>query len=57
MALWLKATLWIAVVLLPGGLLLVPVLLAFHRRNRGDRAPAEASGAAGAAGGAPARDE
>ncbi len=34
MALWVKAMLWIGLVLLPGGLLLAPVLYAFHRRDR-----------------------
>ncbi len=38
MALALKALLWIAIVLLPGGLLLVPVLLAFSRHERRARA-------------------
>lgn len=57
MALWLKATLWIAVVLLPGGLLLVPVLLAFHRRDRRDRARAVPAGTAGGAPAAPAERE
>jgi hypothetical protein len=31
---WLKTLLWLAVVLLPGGLLLLPVLYALHRRER-----------------------
>lgn len=40
MAVWVKAILWIAVVLLPGGLLLAPVVLAFHQRDRRARARA-----------------
>jgi hypothetical protein len=40
MALWLKALLWIAIVLLPGGLLLVPVAIAFRERERRGRAAA-----------------
>lgn len=34
MAIWVKALLWIGLVLLPGGLLLAPVLYAFHRGER-----------------------
>ena len=37
MGLWIKAFLWIAVVLLPGGILLVPVLVGFHERERRKR--------------------
>lgn len=38
---WLKTLLWLAVVLLPGGLLLLPVLYALHRRESeaGEGAP------------------
>jgi hypothetical protein len=52
MALWVKALLWIAVVLLPGGLLLLPVLVALHgeesarsETSRGE--PAEPAGLGG----------
>ena len=40
MALWIKVLLWVAVLLLPGGLLLSPLLVAAHRRDltRGERA-------------------
>ena len=34
MPIWGKALLWIAVVLLPGGLLLAPIVLAFSHRER-----------------------
>jgi hypothetical protein len=34
MALWLRALVWIAVVVLPGGLLLLPLLLADAVRRR-----------------------
>ncbi|MCA9605408.1 MAG: hypothetical protein KC619_07425 [Myxococcales bacterium] len=30
---WLKAVLWLAVLLLPGGVLLLPVIYAVHRRE------------------------
>lgn len=30
---WFKTLLWLAVVLLPGGLLLLPALYALHRRE------------------------
>ena len=41
MALWLKALLWVAVLVLPGGLLLAPVLLAVHHKERLARAEAD----------------
>lgn len=31
--LWIKALLWLAVVLLPGGILLLPLLYGLHRRR------------------------
>lgn len=34
MAGWIKGVLWIAVVLLPGGILLAPVLIGVHERER-----------------------
>ena len=40
MALWIKLSLWVAVIVLPGGLLLTPLLVAVHRRDlarRGER--------------------
>ena len=40
MVFWLKLLLWTAVVLLPGGLLLLPVLYALHRRETGDEGEA-----------------
>ncbi|MCB9593482.1 MAG: hypothetical protein H6719_12180 [Sandaracinaceae bacterium] len=33
MAFWLKAGLWVAAIVLPGGLLLLPVIYAVHRRD------------------------
>lgn len=33
MALWLKVLFWIAVVVLPGGVLLLPLAVAVHRRR------------------------
>ncbi len=44
MALWLKALLWIAIVLLPGGLLLLPVMIAFQERERRMRIAARPAG-------------
>ena len=43
MAFWLKLLLWTAVVLLPGGLLLLPVLYALHRREAGEETETPAS--------------
>jgi hypothetical protein len=37
MGIWIKAFLWIAIVLLPGGILLIPVLIGFHERDRRKR--------------------
>ncbi|MEC7522097.1 MAG: hypothetical protein VYE22_19585 [Myxococcota bacterium] len=31
--LWIKALLWLAMILLPGGILLAPVLYGLHRRE------------------------
>lgn len=33
MVFWLKLMLWLAVLLLPGGVLLLPVIYAVHRRG------------------------
>jgi len=34
MALWIKAGLFVAAVVLPGGVLLLPVIYAMHRNDR-----------------------
>jgi len=34
MAFWIKAGLFVAAVVLPGGLLLLPVIYAMHRKER-----------------------
>ena len=41
MTLWVKVLLWLAVVILPGGMLLLPVIYAMTRseRRRSDAAP------------------
>lgn len=41
MALWIKLSLWVAVLVLPGGLLLSPLLVAMHRRDRARRSAPE----------------
>lgn len=41
MAFWIKASLWTAVVVLPGGVLLLPVIYAVHKREQDSEASGE----------------